>query len=72
MLSILKLVLENLALDHTVKWSLIRLVKGRRLLINFVGFINLSEHTLLESNFTVVLSVFWLKNNSFFEHLECF
>ena len=49
LLSVLKLILLNFAVDHTIKRGLVGLIKGRCLLVHAISSIVVSKHAVLVS-----------------------
>jgi len=68
---VFKLVLLDLAVDHTIQRGLVCLIALGCLLINTIGILVISKHCFLVCNFRLEVSIVWLKCNSFFKHLGC-
>lgn len=65
---ILKLVLLDLAIDHSVQWCLISLIIRGSFLVYLIGSCVLSKHALLVSDFRMEIGILWLERNSLVEH----
>lgn len=68
--SILKLILFDLAVDHTVQRSLIRLIEGGGFLVDSVGGGILTKHAFLMGYLRMIVGVLGLQSYSLLEHQE--
>lgn len=67
---VLKLILLDFAVNHSVKRGLVRLIILDSLLINLVGLLVIIQHALLERNLSEIIGILGLNCGGFIKHLQ--